>query len=246
MLLTLQDVLAAGALVVALLALPSAWLASRTARRGDGTEAFLAHLRSLRETQVSLTARVLDESPQNWRVGGMPMLARVDWIPSVPFDVGDLVVSRRDDGEGHEVESMRRVSARVLSSLRLAPIRRYSDALVQIAGMSELFDGTVYRLLDVDIGGDAKRMTFSRSTYFPILTPVRSWPSKQSGVVPQVSGRMVEALSDEDLEIRSTCEIESRASESTRSLCGLTAIGLGSFCITGIRSVWSTMRVSWA
>ena len=166
---TLQDVLAVGALVVALLALPSVWISSRAAKKSSGTETFLAHLRSLRETQSSLTTRVLEQSPQNWRVSGIPMLARAEWIPSVPFDLEDLVIDWRAGDDGQTVDRARRASARVLSSLQIAPISRYSDALVQIAGMTGLFDGTIYRLIEVDLKTSAKRMTFTRSSYFSYL-----------------------------------------------------------------------------
>jgi hypothetical protein len=167
--LTLQDVLTAGALLVALLALPSAWISSRAAKRSNGAEVFLAHSRSLREEQSSLAACVFERSPQDWRDGGIPMLARPEWIPSAPFDLEDLVIAWKEADDGQEVEKARRAAARVLSPLQIAPISRYSDALVQIAGISALFDGTVYRLLDVDLASDAKRMLFTSSSYFPYL-----------------------------------------------------------------------------
>ncbi len=166
---TLQDILALIALVVAVVALPSALITMRAARRGDGRDAFLTHLRSLRDHQFSLAGDLLDRSPQGWRVTGFPMLARTDWVPGEPFDLSELSIVWRDHDDVAFVEQARRRAARVLAPLRVQPITRYSDALVRIAEMDQLFDGVVYRLVDVELGDDVKQLTFSRSSYFAYL-----------------------------------------------------------------------------
>ncbi|MFD9698771.1 hypothetical protein [Lentzea sp. NPDC059081] len=168
---TLQDYLAAGALAAGVLALPAAWAAWsswRTTRQAGGKDRFLDHLRSLRDNQGTLTRRVLEASPERLRQPGLPLLTKPEWSLVVPFDLADIKVEWLD-GQLDDVTKLRRASSKVLAKLRIAPITRYSTALVEIAGLTRLFDGVIYRLIEAEFTADVKRMVFCRATYFADL-----------------------------------------------------------------------------
>ncbi|GAA3662602.1 hypothetical protein GCM10022267_56000 [Lentzea roselyniae] len=168
---TLQDYLAAGALAAGVLALPAAWAAWsswRTARQAGGKARFRDQLQSLRDNQRALTRRMLAASPEHLRQSNLPVLTRPEWMRLVPFDLADVKIEWLDESFD-DVAKFRRASAKVLDKIQIAPITRYSTALIEIAGLTRLFDGVIYRLVDVELTADSKRMVFTRSTYFADL-----------------------------------------------------------------------------
>src|ERR1700730_3166606 len=170
----LQDILALilalGALVVGILALPAARAQVLSTRKVDGKDAFRAHLVSLRGDQLRLTRQALDRSPERWRGGGFPMLARSAWIPDAPFDLSEISIRWQKEGHNDEaLEAARHSASELLSKLRLGLVDRYSTALTEIAGMNGLFDGKIYRLVDAELTPETKRMTFAESSYFAYL-----------------------------------------------------------------------------
>lgn len=167
---TLTDYLAVGAILVAAPATWAGWFTWRTARRAGGKDGFRAQLASLRVNQMMLTRRMLAASPDQYRQAGMPMLIKPEWAGAAPFDLADLKVEWRDDQPDFgDLDRFRRAAARVLAKVKVAPVTRYSTAMVEIAGLSKLFDGMIYRLVDVDLTADIKRMVFTRSGYFAYL-----------------------------------------------------------------------------
>jgi hypothetical protein len=56
-----------------------------------------------------------------------------------------------------------------MSALQLGDITNYSTALTRVAGMTSLFDGKIYRLVDADLKSDSKQMAFTESSYFAYL-----------------------------------------------------------------------------
>lgn len=164
---TLQDYLAAGALVAGVLALPAAWAAWSGWRTG-GRDRFRDHLQALRDDQGALTRRMLAASPAHLRQHGLPMLIKPDWSAVVPFDLAEIKVEWLDE-QLDDVVKLRRISSKVLRKTRIAPITRYSSALIEIAGLTRLFDGVIYRLVEAEFTADVKRMVFTRATYFADL-----------------------------------------------------------------------------
>jgi hypothetical protein len=166
----LQDVLAVGALAVGLLALPAAWAQVRSTRKVDGKDTFRAHLVSLRGDQLRLTQQALGRSPERWRVGDFPMLVRAEWIPDAPFDLSEISIEwQQDEHDDDALDAARQSASKVLSKLRLGLVDRYSTALAEIAEMNNLFDGKIYRLVDVELTPEIKRMAFTESSYFAYL-----------------------------------------------------------------------------
>jgi hypothetical protein len=168
---TLQDYLAAGALVAGVLALPAAWAAWsswRTARRAGGKDRFREQLQSLRDNQEELTRRMLAASPEHLRQPDLPVLTKPEWARVVPFDLAEVRIEWRDE-KLDDIAQFRRASSKVLAKAQIAPITRYSTALIELAGLTRLFDGVIYRLVEVELTSDTKRMVFAHSTYFADL-----------------------------------------------------------------------------
>lgn len=166
----LQDAVTIAALAVGVLALPAAWAQVRSTRKTDGNATFRTRLASLRRDQLRLTRQVLEDSPAEWRIDLFPMLTRPDWIPESPFDLSDISILWQPKGDDEdELRSSRRSAAKVLANLGLGKNIQYSTALSEIAGITSLFDGRIYRLLDVLITAESKRMLFTESSYFAYL-----------------------------------------------------------------------------
>jgi hypothetical protein len=164
---TLQDWVAIGALVSGVLALPAARAAVLSSRNSDREDEFRAQFATLRRDQPQLTQLLLDGAPEPWRLPDFPMLGKPGWVPDAPFDLDEVSMKWEDTTET-DVEASRS-AAKVIRSLRLGRVTDYSSALTKIAGLTDLFDGKIYRLLDAALSSNNRSLAFTESSYFAYL-----------------------------------------------------------------------------
>ncbi|MCX2951625.1 hypothetical protein [Lentzea sp. NEAU-D7] len=165
---TLTDYLAIGAILVAIPATWAGWSMWRTSKRSGGRDRFRDQLRSLRDNQRDLTRRMLAVSPEHLKQPDLPVLAKPEWASLAPFDLADVKIEWLDE-QLDDIAKFRRQSSKVLAKMQIAPITRYSTALIEIIGLTRLFDGVIYRLIEVELTEDTKRMVFAKASYFADL-----------------------------------------------------------------------------
>lgn len=96
--------------------------------------------------------------PAGWRGHDVPMLTRPGWILPRPLPLGAVELDWHDDHE----PPRDRPEARLL----MPRSTTYSGALTELAGMSHLYDGSIYRPVRVEVTADGLRLGFSAGSYF--------------------------------------------------------------------------------
>lgn len=107
---------------------------------------------------------------ENVRIGELPFMAAANWMPAVPLPLEAISLEWSDGAVGAEVTGTEPEASSVLP-LR-APGRRFSryTSAIRYLDSPKLFENRPsYRLLDVDLAGDAPRMQFGLATYFDKL-----------------------------------------------------------------------------
>ena len=166
----LQEIAAIGALIAAALVVPAGWIAYRAGRRERNTETFHRQLSLLQIGHVARSRRMLELSPRAWTLHDFPMFTQPDWIPDCPFDLDEIELAWEDtDYPDPTVDAARRAASTALPPLSPSGRHSYSDALTKVAGLDHLYNGTIYRLLDIDFSSATKLMRFSQGLYFDYL-----------------------------------------------------------------------------
>jgi hypothetical protein len=142
---------------------------SRPAAVAEERDRFKSRLRQLRDSQIMLGDKVLQQSPREWRtVETIPVLAKAGWILDSPQDIGMIDLNLRPYPDSSI--SRLRDASRVLRGMSLAGDMTYSEAIREINPKTHYFNGTIYRPVGVDIDGAAPlSMTFGIAGYFDYL-----------------------------------------------------------------------------
>ena len=153
-------------LIIAVLGVPATLIAWRLGRSDRAKTRFLTILAYARKEQAQLSALALSSTSPAWRFDTIPMLTKPGWILPHPVPLEKVALdwverplwpsalnrdaSRifPDDGAGH----------------RLA----YSRALTGLGGMNHLFDGKIYRPVQIDVDNGI-RITCTEDNYFDYL-----------------------------------------------------------------------------
>ena len=166
---SLQDALAIGALFAGVLAVPAAWIVYRSGRRERHSETFRLRLAALQNDHVRLSREMLEQSPSEWKLNDFPMLSQDGWVPESPFDLDEIQLEWKEPDEPDDlVEVSRRSASKLVSPLALRGANGYSAALTRVGGL-HLFNGRIYRLLEVEFSESVKRMLFTEGVYFDYL-----------------------------------------------------------------------------
>jgi hypothetical protein len=166
--LTLQDLLALGALVVGLVAVPASLVTYRDARRGRRAQALRHTLTALPRRLPRLIDLHRRAAAGRWTIIGLDLLVRPGWIPDVPYPLADVTLHHERAPQPDPAEARRRAAA-VFADLRLGPTGRYSGVLRDVAGMTSLFDGRIYRPIEIDVRHNRLAISVTAGSYFDML-----------------------------------------------------------------------------
>lgn len=179
-----SDVIAVLALLAALITVPAAVIAYRNSRQEDRATHFTKTLGRLQNEQVALNALALDQSPASWKPGDLPLLSREDWILESPIDIRSVDL-RLDPGQ--KQLDLRRHHP--LSSRGRSQPQTYAELVRSLGGMNELFNGRIYRLMDV--GSNLSRMDFAMARYFDYLDTGEVLAFESAGMATGRRGRIL-------------------------------------------------------
>jgi hypothetical protein len=165
-----RDILVVVGALVGVAGLVLNLLSRRAANLAGRREEVKAVRRFVRDRLHVLTELALKDSNASWLLSEVPLLVRPGWIFHHPVELESLTL------RWHAVpDPARRNAARVRSS-RLLPMLEggrgrlsYSEAMVEIGGATNLFNGPVYRLEGVNISQDGVILDFTRGRYFEYL-----------------------------------------------------------------------------
>ncbi|SEF23323.1 hypothetical protein SAMN05421837_102116 [Amycolatopsis pretoriensis] len=159
---SLAEWVVTGGPILGALGVTTAAISIRNARKAGHEQKFRDLHESIRREAPDLRQRVLDDCPGHWRLPGTSLLAQPGWVPEAPYDLDEIELAWADR-PGPAAPS------KALPAAKLGRQGTYSSALREVAGLRDLFDGTVYRLLDARLDAGGKRMTFTESSYFEYL-----------------------------------------------------------------------------
>jgi len=98
------------------------------------------------------------------------MLSQDGWVPESPFDLDEIQLEWKEPDEPDDlVEVSRRSASKLVQPLALRGANGHSAALTRVGGLHHLFNGKIYRLLEVEFSESVKRMLFTEGVYFDYL-----------------------------------------------------------------------------
>jgi hypothetical protein len=165
---SIGDILAIVGIAVAV---PATWISWEVTRRMWSVDKFDEICAHVRTEQALLNSLALNEAPLSWRAYDIPMLTKPGWILPSPAPLEyiklELCDSTPNDGQ---IEAARKRSKRILPRI-VGESRRlsYSDAILQVEKTSGLFNGIVYRPVQIDVAEHLMHVTFTRGRYFDYL-----------------------------------------------------------------------------
>ena len=161
----LSQLLTAAGLIVAAI---GTWVTARTNSQSARAAAFLKNYRRLREHEPVINAEVLSRSPIEWRAHPIPMLTKKAWIAEEPWPLDSVELAWESGQPDPPVDDLVERS-RILRRLKPGGAIAYSRALIDIADLKHLFNGTIYRPIAIDFTDSSRSLTFSEASYFDYL-----------------------------------------------------------------------------
>ncbi len=124
----------------------------------------------LKRNQLRLTDAVLKDAPKKWRSQrhGIPMLSKESWIPSQPWPLDSLTIEWKSDYSRDDTSKLVE-RGRIIPGAGLTRKVTYSEALTDFAEMGHLFNGTIYRPVEIEFSENSRTMRFSQACYFEYL-----------------------------------------------------------------------------
>ena len=129
----------------------------------------------LQEHRHALAVDAAGDYPAERRMAGTPLLAAPEWQPAEPVPLHDIELEfTAPEFTAPDIprRPRRRPAARARAPRRCCPngrtgpaIRRYSDALRDLAAPAVFENRPTYRLTEADLG-KASRLAFTRGRYF--------------------------------------------------------------------------------
>lgn len=143
-------------------------------RMEDSLSEFVDVRRVVSEHQHDLQRLAFQTSPQHLkppRDTPVYLLTRPGWIMEAPVPVSETRLELNHGEQSRRWESARDEASTLLPYLPGSTRRRatYSQALIELGGRKELFNGFVYRLLDVHVGDGPPTLELGAGRYFDYL-----------------------------------------------------------------------------
>jgi hypothetical protein len=158
---------AVAGLTVAVLGLPPVWIAlraNRTARRAASFDAVWDYVDS---HQADLRLLAWSTSPVAWRSEVVPMLVRTGWLLDQPIPLERVTLKWQTEVFQDAGGGKRWFGLPLNDSI--GGYHSYSKALTARAGKNQLFNGLIYRPVDVKVTPRGLQLTFTKGRYFDYL-----------------------------------------------------------------------------
>ncbi len=161
-----MDVVAIASLAVAVIGIPAVLITVKMYRDVVARMSFSSVYEYVREHQSALHDEAWAGSSDAWKPEGVSLLARPGWILDRPVPLEALTIQWQSPSENAHVQSSGSLSrSAVPTFLSGVP---YSGAILTLPG-TRLFNGLIYRPVEVGAAGDGLRMTFTEGRYFDYL-----------------------------------------------------------------------------
>lgn len=152
-------------LVVAILGLPTVWLALRAHRSAKNAAEFDKVRQYVRSHQPELYSIALAGSSQSWIDSGIPLLVKDGWLLKTPRSL-DCISLKLVESDVPSIGAQPEASSRApLHGMRVS----YSDALATRPEGEGLFNGALYRPIQVEGTRGGLRITCTKGFYFDYL-----------------------------------------------------------------------------
>jgi hypothetical protein len=153
-------------LIIAVLGVPATLIAWRLGRSDRAKARFLTVVAYARKEQAQLSALALSSTLPAWRCDIIPMLTKPGWILPHPVPLDKLALDWTD--RPLWPSAVNRDASRIFPDDGTGHRLAYSRALTELGGMSHLFDGKIYRPIQIDVDNGI-RITCTQDTYFNYL-----------------------------------------------------------------------------
>lgn len=143
-------------------------LGTRRRKTDQSLELFKRVCARIRTNYSELNAEAL-KVRQRHRDAELPELTKAGWIPETPLNLDDVSITLRDfDKEEHAIppRTLRKMGAVLPRTKDGSRYRRYSEALADMSNEMNLFNGAIYRILDVASDSGHLALTFTAGNYF--------------------------------------------------------------------------------
>jgi hypothetical protein len=129
---------------------------------GDGWRRIRRSVDTSRAELTALAARLHGDLP---RVAGTGLLARPEWLPAAPVDLGRIRLAWQPGAEPAAVTGAAPAAAHVLPPPEAGRFGSYAEAIAALNRPALFEDRFCYRLLDADLTG-SPRLAFGAGHYF--------------------------------------------------------------------------------
>ena len=145
-------------------------LSRRAANLAARREEVKSIRRYVRDRLHTLTALALKDSNSSWFFGDVPLLTRSGWVLDDPAELESLALHWNPTPNTVRWNAARTRASRLLPTLEGGRGRlSYSEAIIEIGGATNLFNGPVYRLEGINVGGGDVSLEFAQGRYFEYL-----------------------------------------------------------------------------
>lgn len=163
-------------------------------RMAQSHEAWRRTRRHLNAHRPALTALAATLYDPGLRIEGTGLLARPDWVPPTPVDLGAIQLKYRAEVAPPELDGTEPESGNVRPRATLVrPYQRYTQAIRDL-DHPRLFDNRAsWRLVDLTWTGDGGQMAFGPSSYFAGVDIYEALAHEMAYVHPDHTGTLAAA-----------------------------------------------------
>jgi hypothetical protein len=163
-------VLAGVGLLIALFGVPLTW-ANLRRTRSESTESHFERVNEhARMRQAQLRALARSGIRPEWQADEIPMLTRPGWVLPEPVPLERVAVDRELADRNEQFVEVRSRARKMMPRKRDGTrYPGYSDALVDLAGMTQLYNGWIYRPTSVVADDGGLRLSFTDGHFYEHL-----------------------------------------------------------------------------
>ncbi|HEY3469827.1 MAG TPA: hypothetical protein VGL47_32180 [Amycolatopsis sp.] len=163
-------VLAGFGLLIALFGVPLTWANLRRVRSESTEGSFRRVNEHVRLRQSQLRSLAGSDTRPEWRADEIPMLTKPGWVLPEPILLESVEVEYEADYENEQFTEARSRAQKMMPRKRGGQrYAGYSEALVDLAGMTQLYNGWIYRPTGVVAQGGGLRLSFTGGYYYDHL-----------------------------------------------------------------------------
>lgn len=153
----------------------------RSSKRDRHERIVQAAVRDAGADQPSTAKQALADADPAWLPDGIPMLAKADWLLDTPVSLDEIAITlEEEDANGATLVRAKKRAARLLPG----SFSSYSQTIIEkVPGMAHLYDGIIYRPLEVRPAHGVLGLLFTKGHYFDTLdtTEVLAYEAELAG-----------------------------------------------------------------